>query len=266
MCAFENIANHCNEMVPQISESFGRLLVDRCELCEGADVLDVAFGRGGRLFSLAERVGPSGSVVGIDFSEGMLKETQTLLQEKGLSQVELYLMDAESLDIPEYTFDLVTCGFALAMFPKRYKALREIHRVLKPGASFSFSIWNKKCEYIQWLFKLLSEYSHLAAFFYNHQWEKMCSLNSISQDLVEESFDIVDFTADSLMFCYETSQQWWEGLWSGECRIFLDSMNEKQKESFKKAAMREVEKYRYEASLRITIKTLAMQAIKLERD
>src|SRR4030095_8041259 len=67
---------------------FGEWLVEMAKIREGANILDVACGRGAVLFPAAERVGLSGHVIGIDLAEGMARETGLEIQRRGLTQAE----------------------------------------------------------------------------------------------------------------------------------------------------------------------------------
>lgn len=95
------------------------------------------------LLPAARRVGPEGHVIGIDLSGAILHETERIAQAEGLTNVELLKMDAEHLEFPDQSFDAVTCAFAIFFFPNVDAALREMHRVLKPGGCLAITNFNK---------------------------------------------------------------------------------------------------------------------------
>jgi ubiquinone/menaquinone biosynthesis C-methylase UbiE len=103
----------------------------------GERMLEIGFGTGHCLVSLAKAVGPDGRVVGLDISDGMLAITQERLKEEGLhDRVDLHLGDAASLDfIPANSLDGIFMSFTLELFdnPEIPRVLQECHRVLKPG-------------------------------------------------------------------------------------------------------------------------------------
>ncbi len=102
---------------------FGRRLVKCAALLPGMRVLDVACGRGAVLFAAAEAVGLSGSVIGIDLAPGMVDATRAEILQRELPQATVQVMDAEHLQFPDATFDVLTCGFALFFLPRsRYRA------------------------------------------------------------------------------------------------------------------------------------------------
>jgi ubiquinone/menaquinone biosynthesis C-methylase UbiE len=63
---------------------YANLLVDKLKIPTGAQVLDVATGRGALLFAAAEKVGANGYVLGIDLAPNMIAETAAAIQARGL--------------------------------------------------------------------------------------------------------------------------------------------------------------------------------------
>ena len=99
----------------------------------GDRVLDVAAGTGDLTRVLARRVGHNGCVVHTDINEAMLAAGRDRLLDEGLN-VPSALCDAEALPFATASFDLVTVAFGLRNMTHKDKALREMARVLKPGA------------------------------------------------------------------------------------------------------------------------------------
>ncbi|HSA99143.1 MAG TPA: methyltransferase domain-containing protein [Anaerolineales bacterium] len=100
-------------------------------------VLEIGFGTGHCLVSLAKAVGPAGHVTGVDISDGMLAIAQERLRQEGLAErVELHSGDAANLDFLEAgSLDGVFMSFTLELFdnPEIPRVLQECHRILKPG-------------------------------------------------------------------------------------------------------------------------------------
>ena len=61
----------------------------------------------------------------------------------GLTNVDLRKMDAEHLEFPDQAFDFVTCAFSVFLFPDIAAALREMHRVCKPGGCIGLSAMDR---------------------------------------------------------------------------------------------------------------------------
>jgi demethylmenaquinone methyltransferase/2-methoxy-6-polyprenyl-1,4-benzoquinol methylase len=100
----------------------------------GGRALDVCCGTGDLALLLARDVGPRGRVVGIDFSEEMLGVARRKAAAAGLgATIEFALGDAEALALPDAAFDGATVGFGIRNTIHPDTALRELHRVLRPG-------------------------------------------------------------------------------------------------------------------------------------
>ena len=103
----------------------------------GEKILEIGFGTGHCLVSLAKEVGPAGRVLGLDISDGMLAIARQRLQAEGLNErVDLHLGDAANLDfIESNTLDGVFMSFTLELFdnPEIPRVVQECYRILKPG-------------------------------------------------------------------------------------------------------------------------------------
>jgi len=140
---FDDTATSYDRVGPRFFSQFGERLVEQMPLARGLRVLDVATGTGAVLLPAARRVGSGGQVIGIDLSSEILKEAERVARAEGLANVELRKMDAEHLDFPDHAFDVVTCGFALFLFPDMEGALREMYRVCKPGGCVAMTHFSK---------------------------------------------------------------------------------------------------------------------------
>jgi ubiquinone/menaquinone biosynthesis C-methylase UbiE len=105
-------------------------------IAAGQTVLDVAAGAGDQTLDIAARVGPSGAVVATDISETILSHALRNARQAGYATVSAVTADAAELDFDAARFDAAVCRLGLMFLPDPLAGLREIYRVLKPGARF----------------------------------------------------------------------------------------------------------------------------------
>jgi demethylmenaquinone methyltransferase/2-methoxy-6-polyprenyl-1,4-benzoquinol methylase len=102
----------------------------------GDTCLDVCCGSGDLAQLLAEQVGAGGHVYGLDFSSQQLAIARQRLRDRGLNLPITWLEgDALQLPFPDNQFDAMTMGYGLRNVVDIPACLKELHRVLKPGAT-----------------------------------------------------------------------------------------------------------------------------------
>jgi len=109
------------------------VMLDMAGIREGQRVLDVAAGAGEQTMVIARRVGPTGSVLATDISSNILDFARQVAHGAGLKNVETRVMDGETLELPDDSFDAVVSRVGLIYFPDQHKALTGMRGVLKPA-------------------------------------------------------------------------------------------------------------------------------------
>jgi SAM-dependent methyltransferase len=103
-------------------------------LCAGMRVLDLACGTGIVTHWIAKQVGSKGTVVGADINRAQLEFARTQWKSsEGLCPPEFMEVDAYGTEFPPESFDMVHCRLLLCHLQRPIDALREMHRILKPG-------------------------------------------------------------------------------------------------------------------------------------
>ena len=125
-------------MVPAVFARWSPDLVALARVGPGDRVLDVACGTGAVTRLLAERVGPSGRVVGLDFNPVMLGAAKVAVTSPNVDWLEA---DAAKMPLPDARFQAAICQQGLQFFPDKPTALREMRRVLAPGGRLALSVW-----------------------------------------------------------------------------------------------------------------------------
>ena len=98
----------------------------------GMDLLDCGCGPGSITIGLAELLFP-GSVIGVDISELQIERARTLALEKDADNIDFYTASVYSLPFEDNTFDAAFVHTVLQHLTDPQSAVKEIHRVLKPG-------------------------------------------------------------------------------------------------------------------------------------
>jgi SAM-dependent methyltransferase len=118
------------------------VMLDMAAIGPGHRVLDVAAGAGDQTLQAAERVGPSGYVLATDISSNILQFAAKNAQRAGHRNVETKVIDGETLDVPEGSFDAVISRVGLIYFPDQQKALAAMKRALKPGGRVAAIVYS----------------------------------------------------------------------------------------------------------------------------
>ena len=107
---------------------------------EDKSVLDLACGTGDFSLEIARHSGDGTRVCGLDLSEGMLEVMRRKVSQAGLSgRISVEQGNCEAMRYADASFDRATIAFGIRNFENRELSLKEILRVLKPGAIFHLS-------------------------------------------------------------------------------------------------------------------------------
>ena len=117
-------------------------LVELARVGAGARVLDIATGSGEPAVTAARRIAPSGRVIAVDQSPGMLAIARERAAALGISNVEFRESDGEALAISDHDFDAVLCRWGLMFMPDLDRVLSGFHERLVPGARIAVSVWS----------------------------------------------------------------------------------------------------------------------------
>lgn len=99
----------------------------------GQVVVDLGSGAGLDLLLAAEKVGPTGRVIGIDMTPEMIERARKNISDAGLRNTEVRKGIIEEMPVESGTVDWVISNCVINLSPQKQKVFKEIHRVLKPG-------------------------------------------------------------------------------------------------------------------------------------
>lgn len=114
---------------PAVAKRRIRRVLRSLEIATGTDVLEVGVGTGLSLSDYPQHA----QVTGIDLSEAMLAEAEQMIDDRGWNHVSVMSMNAEQLDFPDDSFDLVTSFHTISVVSDPDRMMSEIVRVCRPG-------------------------------------------------------------------------------------------------------------------------------------
>jgi ubiquinone/menaquinone biosynthesis C-methylase UbiE len=215
---------------------FAERLIDLAAVHGDASLLDVACGRGAVM--VAAFVRGIGRLTGIDVSPTMIELAAADLRAAGITDVDLRVMDAEQLDFPDASFDLLTAAFALFFLPDPARAAAEFQRVLRPGGVVAVSTWGEEDE--RWSF----------------EDELLASTGSPRLKTLQQPFDRAEDVTDLLATAgfadlqvhqeeteihFASKQQWWDWHWSFSVRGLLEQLEPEAVIAYRDACFREMD-------------------------
>lgn len=135
------------------------LLIDRARARAGERIIDVGCGSGATSIAFAQKVGPTGHVLGIDISGPMLARARQIAP-AGLS-VDFVLADATVYPFDPASFDLLVSRFGVMFFAEPARSFANLRRALKPAGRLAFACWREPRENPFFMAPLQAVYKHV---------------------------------------------------------------------------------------------------------
>jgi ubiquinone/menaquinone biosynthesis C-methylase UbiE len=183
--------NYERFFVPAIGRPLAEDLVRFAKIRPGEKVLDVACGTGIVARLASEKVGPNGSVAGLDVNPGMLAIARSISD----TSIEWYEASAEAMPLPDNAFDVVLCQMGLQFMEDKIVALQEMHRVLAPGGRLILNLPGPIAEVMAIMADAMEQNINAqAAGFVNHVFS-LYDTQEIQRLMSEEGFEDIDIQA-----------------------------------------------------------------------
>lgn len=135
-------------------------LIETARISAGQSVLDVAGGPGEPSLTIAEVVGPRGTVTYTDAVAEMVASAEEEAQRRGLSNISFQQSVAESLPFADNVFDVAVSRLGVMLFSDPAAALREMLRVTKPQGALCYVVWgdNERNPFTSIVSKVIARY------------------------------------------------------------------------------------------------------------
>jgi SAM-dependent methyltransferase len=126
----------------RIIGSAGQMAMDRLDPHPGQHLIDLGCGTGQTTVELARRVGPDGTVLGVDIAAAMLERGREHAAAAEVSNITFEHADVQSSDLGAARFDGAFSRFGVMFFADPTAAFTNVHRALKAGSILSFVCWH----------------------------------------------------------------------------------------------------------------------------
>jgi len=210
---------------------FGRGTIERLGLRPGEHVLDVCCGSGASAIPAAESVAPSGSVIGVDLSENLLRLARAKAQSLGLKNIEFRSADMLALPFPDQHFDAVVCVFGVFFVPDMASAVRSLWRVLRRGGKLVITTWGPRfLEPANTAFWNAVREVRPDLYRGFNPWDRICDPPSVRGLLDEAGVNGADVVAVSGEHPISGPEAWWAAVLGTGYRGTMEQLDARQRD------------------------------------
>jgi ubiquinone/menaquinone biosynthesis C-methylase UbiE len=233
---YNSAADFYDDPANSFWERFGRATVERLQLPSGARVLDVCCGSGASAIPAAEKVGPTGSVLGVDLAENLLERARSKARERGLKNVEFRIGDMLDLRLPNSEFDAVVCVFGIFFVPDMAAAVRELWRVVRPGGKLAITTWGPRfLEPANTAFWNAIREVRPDLYKGFNPWDRICDPPSLRKLLSEAGVEQAEVIAEAGAHPIPTPEAWWAAVLGTGYRGTFEQLNADAREHVRTA-------------------------------
>ena len=220
---------------------FGRRTIDKLNLQPGQRVLDVCCGSGASAIPAAEKVGPDGSVIGVDLSERLLALARAKADEQHLHNIEFRIGDMLDLRLPDSHFDAVVCVFGIFFLPDMAAAAQALWRLVRSGGKLAITTWGPRF------------FEPATTAFWNsirdvrpdlykdfNPWDRICEPPAIFSLFREAGIDHAKVVAENDEHPIPSPKAWWSAVLGSGYRGTVEQLDPKDCERVRTANLKYV--------------------------
>ena len=128
--------------IEQMSVPATQALIQKAQIVNGNEILDVAGGMGVPSFSIAERYGSNVTITSTDILWEMIEVSRQEANNRNFNRIRYCRCSGDQLPFKNQSFDVIVSQFGIMFFPDPAKSLKDMLRVLKPEGRVSIAVWH----------------------------------------------------------------------------------------------------------------------------
>lgn len=241
----------CDDLPLTFWNRFGHRTIDRLDLAPGSTVLNFGCGIAASVIPAAERVGPTGRVIGIDLAEQFLEQARAQAAVRGLGNLELTTGDMADLDLPDGRFDAVVCFFATCFAPDMAAQVRRLWRMIRPGGRLAITTWGPRAyepAFTGWreAFRrvrpdLTTAFNPWLRFTNCRPWDRLTGPEEVKRLLPRGGIPNADIVAEEGRQPLRTPADWWTIALGSPLRWSIDRMSPEEAARVREANLKWLE-------------------------
>ena len=215
---------------------FGRRTVELLSLPTGSRVLDICCGTGASALPAAEAVGPTGDVIGVDLSKGLLELARQKATRRSLRNIKFEIGDMLSLRFPTESFDAVVCVFGVFFVPDMAKAVSELWSRIRPGGKLAVTTWGPNfLEPASNAFWRSIKNVRADLFKGFNPWDRIADPESLRRILDEGGVVSPKIIAENRFHAIKSAQEWWTIVLGTGYRGTIEQLTPTERQKVKEA-------------------------------
>jgi len=235
---FNTVADAYGAGACRFFHSAGEFMANSLPLQGSEHVLDVASGTGAAAIPLARRL-PKGKVSAVDFSAGMLAQSQSRANQEQLANIDFHTFDMTAMPFPERGVDHANCAFGLFFVQDMTQLLSHIGSKVKAGGTVTVSGFcgDSFMPHAGLAINKMREFG-LDIPDQPFGWKRMAEPEQLHALFASAGLKDVEIVRKSLGY-YTDAEGWWEVIWNAGFRGLVAQLGDRVDE-FKQAHLEEV--------------------------
>lgn len=205
------------QFFPRVAKRLAKL----ARIHAGDRVLDVGTGTGVAAFAAVEKVGTSGSVIGVDIGEEILEQARQKLSGGSKENISFLLGDMEHPEFSDETFDVVLSASSLFFLPDMALGLNEWKRIVKAGGYIAVSGYGESA------FRPLSDLFEARIRAYGvklasptrpFSWQRLTEPEQCLSLFRNVGLESIEVFSEQLGYQLKDANEWWDVVWNSGFR------------------------------------------------